>query len=50
VTYAAAAAAKLLRTEERLLKTAIDESLQKPVDPRKLVSSKVHTDTMPLHT
>ena len=45
---AAAAAAKTRRAEDQLLKAAIDESLQKPVDPRKLASSKVHTATIPL--
>ncbi len=43
-----AAAAKSRRDEELLLNAAIDMSLQKPVDPRKLASSKVHTVTMPL--
>jgi hypothetical protein len=40
--------AKIRRAEDQLLKAAIDESLQKPVDPRKLASSKVHTATIPL--
>ncbi len=33
---------------EKKMFCAIDESLQKPVDPLKLASSKVHPDTMPL--
>ena len=40
--------AELRRDEELLLTAAIDESLQKPVDPQKLAGSKVHTGTMPL--
>ena len=45
-----AAAAKIRRAEDLLLTAAIDASLQKPVDPQRLVGSKVHTGTctMPL--
>ncbi len=36
------------KTQKLAQDTAMHEHLQKPVDPRKLASSKVHTDTMPL--
>ena len=39
---AAAAAAKTRRAEDQLLKAAIDESLQKPVDPRKQQGTHRH--------
>ena len=42
------AATKISRNEARLLQAAINESLQQPVDPRRLVSTKVCTTTMPL--
>ena len=42
------ASAKVRCTEALLLNAAIDVSLQQPVAPLKLASSKVHTDTMPL--
>ena len=45
---ASAEAAKIRRAEELLPNAAIDASLQKPVAPGKLASSKVHTAAMPL--
>ncbi len=36
------------KTPKLLQDTAMHASLQKPVDPRRLASSKVHTVTMPL--
>jgi hypothetical protein len=45
---AAKAAAKTRRAEDLLLQAAIDASLQKPVDPLKLVGTNVRTTTMPL--
>ena len=42
------ASAKVRRAEALLLNAAIDASLQQPVAPLKLASSKVPIDTMPL--
>jgi hypothetical protein len=44
---AKAAAAKIRHSEELLQTAAIDTSLQKPVDHKKLAGSKVLTDTLP---
>jgi hypothetical protein len=45
---AMAAAKHRRRDEDRLLQAAIDASLQQPVDPRKLIGTKVRTTTIPL--
>jgi hypothetical protein len=43
-----AAAKHRRRDEDRFLHAAIDANLQQPVDPRKLIGTKVHTTTIPL--